>query len=197
MIDGLDECVSPKAQNQLNDSVRFLVARRPEQVIRTSFNASSLSRVTMRVPGLDETYKPNVDIKTFLISRFLEIKRIILQGAFLPEIWPRALLRPSSQNHRAIPLRVHRDEVCRISSSPAERQAENHPWGFGIRNDAPFAELDTVYRHVLSNISPYNREGVIEGLAFLILTTSVPKSVFIDGMAVFYDYLPRTVESSL
>ena len=50
---------------------------------------------------------------------------------------------------------------------------------------------------MLSNISPYNPEKVIEVLAFLILTTSAPKSVFMDGRAVFYDYLPRTVERVL
>jgi hypothetical protein len=98
LIDGLDECSSSKAQKcilqalaaaaaQLNHSVRFLVASRPEQAIRTSFNASSLSHVTKGLP-LDETYKPNADIKTFLISRFLEIKKDHPSGAFLPEIWP-------------------------------------------------------------------------------------------------------------
>ena len=94
LIDGLDECVNSKAQkcilqalagaaSQLNDSIRFLVASRPEQVIRASFNASSLSRMTTGMP-LDETYKPDADITTFLISRFSEIRKDHPSGAFLP-----------------------------------------------------------------------------------------------------------------
>ena len=209
VIDGLDECVSPKAQKcilqalaaaaaQLNDSVRFLVASRPEQVIRTSFNASALSRMTMGVP-LDETYKPNADIKTFLISRFLEIKNDHPFGAFLPEIWPPegavdTLVTKSSGQF------IYASTVMKFIDSHHHRPSDRLKIILGVSksgNDAPFAELDAVYCHVLSNISPYNREKVIEVLAFLILTSSAPKSVFIDGMAVFYDYLPRTVERVL
>ena len=210
MIDGLDECVSPKAQKcilqalaaaaaQLNDSVRFLVASRPEQVIRTSFNASSLSRMTMGVP-LDETYKPNADIKRFLISRFLEIRKDHPSGAFLPEIWPPegtvdTLVTKSSGQF------IYASTVMKFVESHHHRPNDRLKIILGVSksgNDAPFAELDAVYRHVLSNILPCNREKVIEVLAFLIPTSSAPKwPVFINGMAVYYDYLPRTVERLL
>ena len=209
LIDGLDECVSPKAQRcilqslavaaaQLNVSIRFLVASRPEQVIRTSFNASSLSRMTKGLP-LDERYNPNADIKTFLNSRFSEIKKDHPSGAFLPEIWPPegivdTLVKKSSGQF------IYVSTVMKFIESHHHRPSDRLKIILGVSksgNDAPFAELDAVYSHVLSNISPYNREKVIEVLAFLILTSSAPKSVFIDGVAVFYDYLPRTLERVL
>ena len=209
LIDGLDECVNPKAQKcilqalaaaaaQLNNSVRFLVASRPEQTIRTSFNAPTLSRITMGVP-LDETYKPDADIKTFLTSKFSEIRDDHPSGAFLPEIWPPqgavdTLVTKSSGQF------IYASTVMKFIESHHHRPGDRLKIILGVSksgDDAPFAELDAVYRHVLSNISPYNREKVIEVLAFLILTSSAPKSVFIDGGAVFYDYLPRTVERVL
>jgi type III secretion system FlhB-like substrate exporter len=209
LIDGLDECSSSKAQKcilqalaaaaaHLNHSVRFLVASRPEQAIRTSFNASSLSRMTKGLP-LDETYKPNADIKMFLISRFSEITKDHPSGAFLPEIWPPegtvdALVKKSSGQF------IYASTVMKFIESHHHRPSDRLKIILGVSksgNDAPFSELDAVYHHVLSNISPHNREKVIEVLAFLILTSSAPKSVVIDDKGVFYDYLPRTVERVL
>ena len=211
LIDELDECVSPKAQKcilqaltaaaaQLNHSVRFLVASRPEQVIRTSFNASSLSHMTKGLP-LDETYKADADIKTFLMSRFSKIRKDHPSGAFLPEIWPPegavdTLVTKSSGQF------IYASSVMKFIESYHHRPSDRLKIILGVSksgNDAPFAELDAVYRHVLSNISPYNREKVMEVLAFLILTSSAPKSMHIDGprLAVFYNYLPRTIERVL
>jgi hypothetical protein len=209
IIDGLDECVSAKAQkcilqalaaaaSQLNDSVRFLVASRPEQVIRTSFNAPSLSRMTMGVP-LDETYKPNADIETFLISSFLGIKNDHPSGAFLPEIWPPegvvdTLVTKSSGQF------IYASTVMKFVESHHHRPNDRLKIILGVSkpgDDAPFAELDAVYRHVLSTISPCNREKVFEVLAFLILTSSAPRSISVDGVSVFYHYLRRTVERIL
>ncbi|KIM37667.1 hypothetical protein M413DRAFT_47349, partial [Hebeloma cylindrosporum] len=163
IIDGLDECVSPKAQKcilqtlaaaaaQLNHSVRFLVASRPEQVIRTSFNAPTLSGITMGVP-LDETYKPNADIKMFLNSRFSEIKEDHPSGAFLPEIWPPkgvvdTLVTKSSGQF------IYASTVMKFIESHHHRPTDRLKIILGVSKsgaDAPFAELDAVYHHVLSN----------------------------------------------
>ena len=165
IIDGLDECADPKAQKyilqalgaaatQLNVSVRFLVASRPEQVIRTSFNASTLGCMTIGVP-LDETYQPDADIKTFLNSRFSEIRRDHPSRAFLPKIWP-----PKG----AVETLVTKSSGQFIYASTVMKFIESHHhWPnhrlniiLGVSksgNDAPFAELDAVYHHVLSKIS--------------------------------------------
>ena len=214
LIDGLDECVDPKSQKyilqalgaaaaQLSDSVRFLVASRPEQAIRTSFNAPTLSRMTMGLP-LDETYRPNADIKTFLYSRFSEIRRDHPLGAFLPEIWPPkgavdALVTKSSGQF------IYASTVMKFIESHHHRPNDRLNITLGVSksgndSDAPFAELDAVYHHVLSTISLYNREKVIEVLTFLILASTAPKWVFVKrlgGVESFNYYLPQTVERVL
>jgi hypothetical protein len=63
-------------------------------------------------------------------------------------------------------------------------------------NDAPFAELDAVYHHVLSNVSPHNREKVIEVLTFLILKPTFRKWTLTNDLG-FSHYLPRTIEKIL
>ena len=211
IIDGLDECADPKAQKyilqalaaaatQLNASVRFLVASRPEQVIRTSFNASTLGSMTIGVP-LDETYKPDADIQTFLNSRFSEIRRDHPSRAFLPKMWPPKgavdiLVTKSSGQF------IYASTVMKFIGSPHHRPSDRLKIILGVSKsgiDAPFAELDAVYHHVLSNISPHNREKVIEVLTFLILTSTVPKWVFVKhlGGIKFCNYLPQTIEKVL
>lgn len=209
LIDGLDECADPNSQKyilqalaaaatQLNVSVRFLVASRPEQAIRISFNASALGCMTIGVP-LDETYKPDADIQTFLNSKFSEIKRDHPSKAFLPEIWPPkgavdTLVTKSSGQF------IYASTVMKFIESPHHRPSDRLKIILGVSksgNDAPFAELDAVYHHVLSNISPHNHEKVIEVLNFLILTT-VPGWVFLRGIKKFYNYhQPQTIEKVL
>ena len=210
LIDGLDECVDLKAQRyilqalgaaaaQLNDSVRFLVASRPEHAIRTSFNTPTLSRMTMGLP-LDEAYRPDADIKTFLCSRFSEIRRDHPLGAFLPEIWPpkRAVdtlvIKSSGQF-------IYASTVMKFIESHHHRPNDRLNIILGVSkpgndSDAPFAELDAVYHHVLFNISPYNREKVIEVFTFLILTSTALHSTYLTSRQTF-DYQPRTVERVL
>ena len=106
IIDGLDECANPRAQKyilqalaaaatQLN--VSAISGGKP--VIRTSFNASTLGSMTIGVP-LDETYKPDTDIKTFLNSRFSEIRQDHPSRASCQKYGPRkALWILLSQSH--------------------------------------------------------------------------------------------------
>ena len=204
IIDGLDECVDLKAQKcilqaltgaatQLNVSVRFLVASRPEQAIRTSFNASSLSRMTKGLP-LDGTYKPDADIKAFLNSRFSEIRGYHPSSVFLPKIWPPKdtmdILATKSSGQF-----IYASTVMKFIESHHHRPSDRLDIILGVsksENDAPFAELDAVYHHVLSNIAPHNREKVMEVLTFLILTSEV----YIRDRE-FYNHRPRTIERVL
>ena len=207
ITDGLDECVDPKAQKyilqalagaaaQLNVSVQFLMASRPEHTIRTSFNASSLSRMTKGLP-LDETYKPDADIKTFLNSRFPEIQKDHPSRAFLPKRWPPKgavdiLVKRSSGQF------IYASTVMKSIESYHHRPSDRLKIILGVSksgNDAPFTELVAVYHHVLSNISPYNRKKVMEVLTFLILRPTLWK--WVDMGLDFYNYLPRPIEKVL
>ncbi|KAF9472789.1 hypothetical protein BDN70DRAFT_772907, partial [Pholiota conissans] len=98
IIDGLDECVDPKAQNMilrvLADALRadklplvFLIASRPEQQIQLTFNSPSLAGLWKSLV-LDDTYKPDNDIRTFLVDSFQEIKSTHPHHQYIPSNWP-------------------------------------------------------------------------------------------------------------
>jgi len=111
IVDGLDECGKVKNQRYVLDVLStvtreltypllFLVASRPEQVIRDSFSKESMSSITTRLP-LDDTYKPNADIERFLRSKFHEIIMNHPAGEDIPSGWPsdkdiRRLVKKSS-----------------------------------------------------------------------------------------------------
>jgi len=98
IIDGVDECGKPKDQRYLLEVLSkmakwlsypllFLVASRPEQVIRDAFNREPLRTLTTRLP-LDNAYAAYFDIKVFLQSKFVEIKENHPAGGDLPNPWP-------------------------------------------------------------------------------------------------------------
>ncbi|KIM36304.1 hypothetical protein M413DRAFT_36780, partial [Hebeloma cylindrosporum] len=98
LIDGLDECGDPKAQayilrillnaaSQLSVRFKVLIASRPEHVIREAFNEASLRALTTTLV-LDDTYSPDKDILTFLVSRFEDIKNKHPSRNHLPSDWP-------------------------------------------------------------------------------------------------------------
>ncbi|KAF9470853.1 hypothetical protein BDN70DRAFT_916101 [Pholiota conissans] len=98
IVDGLDECVDPKAQSMilrtLADALRaqklplvFLISSRPEQNIQLTFNSASLAGLWKSLV-LDDTYKPDNDIRTFLVDSFQEIKSTHPHHQYIPSDWP-------------------------------------------------------------------------------------------------------------
>ncbi|KAF9476826.1 hypothetical protein BDN70DRAFT_811592, partial [Pholiota conissans] len=98
IIDGLDECNDTKTQSMilrvLADALRtqklpliFLIASRPEQNIQITFNSDSLAGLWKSLV-LDDTYKPDDDIRTFLVDSFHEIKATHLHRRYIPNDWP-------------------------------------------------------------------------------------------------------------
>ena len=98
IIDGLDECQDPSIQcsiiNILSDALlritvplRLLVASRPEPHIRRAFNILDKSRPSRHIV-LDDSYEPDADIKTFLLSRFHNIKENHQFSTSILKHWP-------------------------------------------------------------------------------------------------------------
>ncbi|KAF9473520.1 hypothetical protein BDN70DRAFT_964867, partial [Pholiota conissans] len=98
IIDGLDECEDPKMQSVIirviaeafhsqNLPLIFLIASRPEQNIKHTFSSAPLSGLWRSVV-LDDTYKPNDDIRLFLTDSFHEIKTTHPYCHLIPEAWP-------------------------------------------------------------------------------------------------------------
>jgi hypothetical protein len=97
ILDGLDECGDSTSHESVlrlilvaitkyNLPFFFLIASRPEQKIREAFNESAMGLLTVRL-ALDEKYLPDEDIRTFLVSKFQDIKKRHPSGASLP-LWP-------------------------------------------------------------------------------------------------------------
>jgi len=96
IIDGLDECTNPMAQQDILDvfatslqrrhlPLVFLFSSRPEQHISLAFNARLLWQLSTRV-ALDESYIPNDDIRLFLTDKFEEIKSTHPVRAYIPKV---------------------------------------------------------------------------------------------------------------
>ena len=95
IIDGLDECVDRKSQEdilkflaqsarQLTTPFHFLIASRPELEIRDTFSSDILRSITHTLP-LEHDYQSDEDIRHFLTSKFQELRS---KRPHLPQFWP-------------------------------------------------------------------------------------------------------------
>ena len=180
IIDGLDECGTAKVQRyilsvlatavqQIPLPIAFLVTSRPEQIIRDAFRAKPLGEMTTRL-ALDDSYRPDDDIKLFLQSKFDEIKRDHHLGDLLPTGWPSdseiiRLVKKSSGQF------IYASTVMKYLDSPYHWPTDRLDVVFGLYNpggDAPFAELDALYIHIFSTVK--NIDRALEILSLLVLT---------------------------
>ncbi|KAF9472765.1 hypothetical protein BDN70DRAFT_886608, partial [Pholiota conissans] len=163
IIDGLDECVDPKMQSMIlrtiADALRarklplvFLIASRPEQTIQLTFNSDSLAGLWKSLV-LDDTYKPDDDIRTFLVDSFQEIKSTHPHRKYIPNDWPSEsnidhLIKKSSGQF------IYASVVIKYISAPYDRPVHRLDVVMGLspaRLEVPFAELDALYIHLLES----------------------------------------------
>jgi hypothetical protein len=180
ILDGLDECRTTLAQTQILNALStavkdlriplcFLIASRPEHDIRQAFNDQiSLGTLSFSI-ALDDTYQPDHDIRVFLQSAFDEIKRNHPSKAHFPASWP------SSQDIRRL---VEKSSGQFIFASTVVKYVNSHRhWPpdrlkiiFGRSapgQETPFAELDSLYRLVLSSVA--DTKILQDFLMFLVL----------------------------
>ncbi|KDR67010.1 hypothetical protein GALMADRAFT_258674 [Galerina marginata CBS 339.88] len=180
VLDGLDECGTPNIQGYIltviSHSVRkfritlcFIIASRPEQAIRDSFNNQPLLDITTRLT-LDETYSPDDDIRLFLVESFESVKRTHILRSHLPCDWP-------SEN--AIDVLVHKSSgqfiyaatVVKFVKSARRRPSERLDIILGITatgDDTPFAELDSLYCHIFSLVEDLPRATEVLSILLLV-----------------------------
>jgi len=179
ILDGLDECHTTSVQTQILNALStavkyfhiplcFLIASRPEHDIRQAFNdQNSLGSLSFSVV-LDDTYKPDDDIRIFLQSTFDEIKRQHPSRAYLPASWPslediRWLVKKSSGQF------IFASTVAKYVNSHRHWPPDRLKIIFGQSNpgqETPFAELDSLYHLILSSVTDI--EKVMDVLALLI-----------------------------
>ena len=190
VIDGLDECQGAETQSGLIKSlaaafrefpfrIRIIISSRPEVYLQTTFNSSSVRPRLTRLPLSDE-YAPEEDIRQFLKDSFERIRHEHPLASYIPSSWPSSNIlhelteKSSGQfifasttvkyiggNPHQLPHR-RLDVVCRLQPPDSEQ-------------DMPYAELNSLYHHVLSNVD--NMETVKLVLGVLIALNSVLGSV--------------------
>ena len=180
ILDGLDECSTTSAQTQVLNALStaakhlhiplfFLIASRPEQDIRQSFNdQNSLGSLSFSI-ALDNTYRPEDDIRAFLQSTFDEIKRNHPSRGHLPTSWP------SSEDIQRLVKESSGQFI--FASTVAKYVNSNRHWPpdrlniiFGKSKpgqETPFAELDSLYHLILSSVA--DAEKLQDVLMFLVL----------------------------
>ena len=175
ILDGLDECgdhrsvlqVILAAVNRHNLPFSFLIASRPEQKIREAFDESTMVIITMRLV-LDNKYLPDDDIRTFLMSRFWDIKQRHPSHTTLPS-WPseleiERLVQKSSGQF------IYASTVIKFIDSHCHWPPDRLDIIFGIlpRGKAtPFAEMDALYSLILTAASD-NVEKILDIFTVLL-----------------------------
>ena len=180
ILDGLDECSTTSAQTQILNALStaakdlhiplfFLIASRPEQDIRQSFNdLNGLGSLSFSI-ALDNTYQPDDDIRVFLESTFDKIKRNHPSRAHLPISWPslediRRLVKKSSGQF------IFASTVAKYVNSNRHWPPDRLNIIFGKSKpgqETPFAELDSLYHLILSSVA--DAEKLQDVLILLVL----------------------------
>ena len=209
IIDGLDECTDVNIQRHILDTianalsrfrhrvpVMFLVSSRAERDISLTFSTPAFQGITSRI-ALDDTYQPAADIRRHLEGGVAEIKKTHLHQASIPLTWPagedlKSLVDKSSGQF------IYAATIIRYIRHSDHNPTDNlkiilglHPRSSPTTNgegkvtaDMPFAELDALYKGILSRVKdiqvtlrllgvlllsafPYSTPEDIAGLMFL------------------------------
>ena len=195
IIDGLDECRGIDIQSGLVKSLtaafqlcplrsRILIASRPEVYLQSTMN-SSLIRPHLTRLALTDEYSPEDDIHRFLEDSFERIRREHPLASYISPDWPstdvlQELTRKSSGQF--------------IFASTTVKYTGGDPYELPTRRldvirrlqpprgekDLPYAELDSLYNHVLSKV--HNPEGVKQVLGVLLIVNDWSE----DGLFLNY-----------
>ena len=190
ILDGLDECHGTDIQSGLVKSlaaafkhfplrIRILIASRPEVYLQSTFNSSSIQADVSRL-ALSDEYSSDEDIYRFLNDSFDEIRHEHPLASCIPSSWPstdvlRELTRKSSGQFIFASTTIkyiggdphqlphHRLDIIRRLQPPKGEK------------DMPYAELNSLYRHVLSNVNDI--EAVKEVLGILLVVNPLLFSI--------------------
>ena len=203
IIDGLDECMDG-TQVQILDMIFaiskrskfpiiFLVASRPEPEISAAMGDGKTREGVARLPlAADITSRD--DIRRFLQDKFNEIRLTHPMRSDLPSSWPsnediEALVYKSSGQF------IYASTVVKFVSSP--RHAPDHRLEIVLDlrpkgKDLPFAELDSLYRYVLSST-----EETTTTVQIVATALALRYGARIDQLSDILDISPRDIKLRL
>ncbi|KAF5326848.1 hypothetical protein D9619_005054 [Psilocybe cf. subviscida] len=177
IIDGLDECDNERTQEQIlgalhalvaedSSPFRVLVASRAEHHLVMSFNKTGASVESI---FLNDEYRPEEDIRCFVIAKFSEIKGVHSLARTLGEHWP-ARENIDKITKKSSGQFIYAATVMRfIQCSPASpalslstvlrtRPSSDH---------GPLAQLDALYSHIFSKVHNMQMLRLILGAHFI------------------------------
>lgn len=191
LIDGLDECHGQdqrrivllsiaKALRELNFPLIFLIASRPEEDIRLTFNSTPLAGLWSSLV-LDDSFLPDLDINLFLNDSFQEIKDTHPRKANIPSTWPaesivdKLVVKSSGQF-------IYASVVIKYISMIFDNPTRRLDIVMGIRpprHDLPFAELDALYMYIISSAP---RLEDVKGILAALISLDITGTMEITGV---------------
>ncbi|PPQ87792.1 hypothetical protein CVT25_008836 [Psilocybe cyanescens] len=209
-IDGLDECDGADVQDTILNIIsnalqhhrsalpfKILIASRPEYHLTISFSVAPLHALTSRL-ALDDTYRPDDDIRLYLTDSFRDIQKTHIMRAHLPDSWPSEediakLVAKSSGQF------IYATTVIRYVSAPRRNPLDRLSVIQGIlpvNDDRPYAQLDALYINILSDVEDIKAVLRILGMAF-ILTNNTNHNIgplAVNDLEKFMRLTPGTVQ---
>lgn len=214
IIDGLDECLQEVEQKAIlrllcenhAPGTKMLIASRPEQAIRSSFDDIPLQHIHTRL-ALSNEYEAYEDIRHFLNDKFAEIRQNHRTKLFIPLKWPSAedidrLVWKSSGQFIYASIVVKYISSDRHSPVTGLRSIVGNvspPIG---RRDLPFAELDAVYAYILQTAGERieNLETILRVVAFTVISINnrfwiLHREIYASPVAMLADVLALDIET--
>jgi len=183
IIDGLDECRGKDIQSGLVKSLaaafrhspfrtRILIASRPEVYLQSTFNLSPLQPHLSRL-ALSSDYSAEEDIQRFLEDSFVKIRHEHPLAPYIPSSWPSAYVLREL---------IEKSSGQFIFASTTVKYAGGDPFELPTRRldvirrlqpprsdeDVPYAELDSLYHHVLSGVRDIEKVKHVLGVLIVV-----------------------------
>ena len=195
LIDGLDECRGNDVQSGIVKSlvvafrdfplrIRIFITSRPEVYLQSTFNSPSVQHLLARL-ALSDKYAPEEDIYEFLKDSFEKIRREHPLASYIPDSWPTTEVLHDLTQKSSGQFIFASTTVKYTGGDPHELPTRRldvirrlqPPRG---EKDLPYAELDSLYNHVLSKV--HNIEGVKQVLGVLLIVNDWSE----DGLFLNY-----------
>lgn len=194
IIDGVDECSGSEHQLDIIHTfskflavkdcpIILLLGSRAERHLQPAFRSSRVSQILLQLP-LDDNYLSDNDIYIFIRDKFAEIKATHSFSHLINVTWPPPSIVQEivdKSSGQFIYASVVMKFISDPRSHPESQLAIIHglrPSGFGP--PLPFAQLDTFYRHIFSQVQN------IELLATLLAYIIIGRSAAIDDLVRFF-----------
>ena len=178
IIDGLDECKGTDVQSGLVKSLAvafshsplricILIASRPEVYLQSTFNSSSVQPHLSRL-ALSNEYSAQEDIYRFLKDSFEKMRREHPLASYIPSPWPSAEVLNDITRKSSGQFIFASTTVKYVGGDPYELPTRRldvirrlqPPRG---EEDLPYADLNSLYHHLLSKVRNIERVKQILG----------------------------------